>query len=627
MTAIASYYARVALQIDKGQLKKVDNFLLSVEKRLRDFQKRASKANGALSINFKFNTARLQADVQRSFIEVGRRVRFPIDNFTINKQNLASQITGAIRQAVGAANKSITLTPKVGKLPSGAGTGSSTGATRSAASLSRANFLHAGGGAGAIARYGFGAMPFIGGAYGVTQLNRANQESISARLTTQAVMQSKGFTEQQGVEAFDWLKNLGNDVGFNYMQAAPDYNQFLSNALGAGMEVGGAQDIFQGFSEFQTAMGVTPARRKLVQNALSQMLGKGVISMEELRRQMAESMPGTIDVFAEALSDMTGSGLTGQKSIAALYESVESGGLESAKILPIVAEILKARAAPKIGVLKKSSIAEQARAENVLADLTNLFSRSGGEQGFAKFFRIMADGLKANEPLVRGLTGAFSDLMTFMEAPLQLVKDFNAGLAEMTSMIGISESALIKLGGLGVMLATKWGRIGLMFATIAAVLQDISRGIQGKNSYTKDIVDWVGGNSTSREDRKSNPNDPLGRKGPLADLWQGTVRPSVNQFSDSFSESMERSSTIRDPNSIYYNDPKGYDDFSRQKKLAAMQDSQSMTRNDTRVTFGDINVQMPAEAVAAGDGERAQMFANMLQNAINETMQNFNLTQ
>jgi len=29
-------------------------------------------------------------------------------------------------------------------------------------------------------------------------------------------------------------------------------------------------------------MGVTPARRKLVNNALSQMMGKGVISMEEL---------------------------------------------------------------------------------------------------------------------------------------------------------------------------------------------------------------------------------------------------------------------------------------------------------------------------------------------------------
>ena len=136
------------------------------------------------------------------------------------------------------------------------------------------NFMYGGGTAGALARYGMGSVPFIGGAYGLMQLNTANQEAISTRLTTQAVLQSQGYTEQQGEQAFDWLRNLANLNGFSYMQAAPDYNQFLSNALGAGVSLGGSQDIFRGFSEYQTAMGVTPARRKLVNNALMIVTGK-----------------------------------------------------------------------------------------------------------------------------------------------------------------------------------------------------------------------------------------------------------------------------------------------------------------------------------------------------------------
>lgn len=290
MVAISSYFARVSLRVDKGQIKQVDAYLKSIEKRLMDFQKRMAKS-GKLNINFTFNTNRLQFDVQRAFNEVSRRVRFPVDNFVVNKQNLAGQVSSAIRQAINQANKQVRLTPRMAPVKQGAGSATPK-QTRSDSSFSRANFLHAGGAGGALARYGVASLPFVGGVYGLGSLNTANQELISGQLTTQAVLAAKGYSTQQGVDANKWLFGLANNVGFNYMEALPDYNQFLSNALGAGLGVGQSQDIFKGFSEYQTAMGVTPARRKLVQNALSQMLGKGVLSMEEVRRQMAESMPG-----------------------------------------------------------------------------------------------------------------------------------------------------------------------------------------------------------------------------------------------------------------------------------------------------------------------------------------------
>lgn len=144
---------------------------------------------------------------------------------------------------------------------------------RSGASHASGNYLRAGGASGAFMRYGVGSLPFIGGAYGFSTLNRANQEAQVTRLTTQAVLQGQGYTEREGVEAFDWLRSLADDIGFSYMDAAQDYNQFLANSLGAGVDVGTSQDIFQGLSEYQTAMGTTSYRRKLINNALSQMMG------------------------------------------------------------------------------------------------------------------------------------------------------------------------------------------------------------------------------------------------------------------------------------------------------------------------------------------------------------------
>ena len=52
---ISSYYAKVGILPDMAQIKKVDAYLKQVENKLAAFQKRISKKNGALNINFNFN--------------------------------------------------------------------------------------------------------------------------------------------------------------------------------------------------------------------------------------------------------------------------------------------------------------------------------------------------------------------------------------------------------------------------------------------------------------------------------------------------------------------------------------------------------------------------------------------
>lgn len=125
---------------------------------------------------------------------------------------------------------------------------------------------------------------------------------------------------------------------------------------------------------------------------------------------MSESMPGTMDVFAEAFSEMSGNGLSGQEGIAAFYAAVESGKLESAKILPIVSRLLAERAAPKLEVMKRTSIAEQARSQNATADWAFQFGQSGGEAGFARMWKSLSIALKEAAPLAEKLGKGFNEM-------------------------------------------------------------------------------------------------------------------------------------------------------------------------------------------------------------------------
>jgi hypothetical protein len=127
-----------------------------------------------------------------------------------------------------------------------------------------------------------------------------------------------------------------------------------------------------------------------------------------------------MDVFAEAYSEMSGSGLKGQEGIAAFYAAVESGKLESAKILPIVSRLLAERAEPKLGIMKKTSIAEQAREQNAAADWVFNFGQSGGEAGFARMWKSLSIALKEAAPLAEKLGKGFNEMSKYASRILLL---------------------------------------------------------------------------------------------------------------------------------------------------------------------------------------------------------------
>lgn len=306
MTAIAEYYAKIGFQVDKSSARQMDNYLKRVERRMSEMQARMSSAfvpkqtvlnrqlrkaietaskNVVFRVNrFAFDNAALRTEATTSFSRVSNAVPFQVSRFIVDRHRLQRALMLASRDFT------VNMNPSVRGVAGGASRGYNvTGRAelerlrhsqrmelerlRQQGSLARSAGFGAAAGTGLLGAHG-GRLPgLIGGGYlgamalrGIGNINQANQEVISTQLTTQAVVESYGL-EGQGPQAFNWLQRLGNNLGFNYMDQAQDYNSFLANSLGAGQTLGGSQSIYKGFAEYQRAMGITPARQKLVMSA------------------------------------------------------------------------------------------------------------------------------------------------------------------------------------------------------------------------------------------------------------------------------------------------------------------------------------------------------------------------
>lgn len=133
-----------------------------------------------------------------------------------------------------------------------------------------------------------------------------------------------------------------------------------------------------------------------------------------------------------------GGNLTGAEARAYLLEEMQKGNVKSADVLPIVARLLNDLSAGGIEAARRSSGAEQARAENALlgrGGLLEVFSKSGGESGFARFFNGINSQLSQSKPLAEGFARAFENSATQAQKLLTFAESFNNAIEGKDSQV------------------------------------------------------------------------------------------------------------------------------------------------------------------------------------------------
>ncbi|MET4294711.1 tape measure domain-containing protein [Bradyrhizobium sp. LB8.2] len=102
-------------------------------------------------------------------------------------------------------------------------------------------------------------------------------------------------------ESLAFVRSEAQRLGLDFRSIADGFASFAASALRSGLTFQETKDIFTGVSEAATGMRLSAERTSLVFIALSQMASKGTVSMEELKQQLGESLPGALQVFSKAM--------------------------------------------------------------------------------------------------------------------------------------------------------------------------------------------------------------------------------------------------------------------------------------------------------------------------------------
>jgi len=127
-----------------------------------------------------------------------------------------------------------------------------------------------------------------------------------------------------------YLREESERLGLVFSDATVEYVKFAAAAKNTSIEGEATRKIFTGISEAITALKLSTMDANLIYMAMTQMISKGKVSMEELRRQMGERLPGAIRLAAE------GMGMTTME----LIKQIEAGKVMAYDLLPKLAEQL-----------------------------------------------------------------------------------------------------------------------------------------------------------------------------------------------------------------------------------------------------------------------------------------------
>jgi len=148
----------------------------------------------------------------------------------------------------------------------------------------------------------------------------AGQRTLVAENAYKSITGSVGAANKQ----FAFLRDTSKELGLNFYTLREGYKGFLAAANSSTLPMKEIQKIFTSVSNAGAILGLSNEKMSLTFLALEQMLSKGKVSMEEIRRQMGDSLPGAFQLGAKAM------GMT----VEAFDKAVSAGRVYADDFLP-----------------------------------------------------------------------------------------------------------------------------------------------------------------------------------------------------------------------------------------------------------------------------------------------------
>lgn len=167
----------------------------------------------------------------------------------------------------------------------------------------------------------------IAGAFTFKELVNAAAQMESMREGLRAV---SGSAEAAGRD-MEFVRSVANRVGADVVQVGQAFLGLSAATKGTAVEGEPTRQVFEAVAMAMGKAGKSAAETQNALTALAQMASKGTVSMEELRGQLGEALPGALQAAANGL------GITTQD----LIKLVENGEIAASDLFPALSKGLK----------------------------------------------------------------------------------------------------------------------------------------------------------------------------------------------------------------------------------------------------------------------------------------------
>lgn len=191
---------------------------------------------------------------------------------------------------------------------------------------------------------------------------------------------------------FEFLKSAANTAGISIGGIQQAFVKFsaATKASGIGLETTNA--LFLAVTRSAGILGLTGEQVTGTLEALSQMASKGTVSMEELRQQLGDRLPGALSLVASGL------GLTE----AQLVKLVESGGLAARDLFPALTTSLGKMSGEANGL------------SNTFQRFKNMLTETAQSTGDAVWTQVLTRGLQAMGLAAAAILVPFNAISTLL---------------------------------------------------------------------------------------------------------------------------------------------------------------------------------------------------------------------
>lgn len=253
-----------------------------------------------------------------------------------------------------------------------------------------------------------GAFGLAGAAYMFVDLAKKTFNLTKTMQGLNYALQTVTKSEADLARTKQFITKISEQYGLELETTTERYTKFLVAAQQSNVSMADTEKIYDSVSKAAGVLGLKTHELEGVYLALEQMLSKGKVTTEELRRQLGERLPGAFGIMANAIG----------VSVEKLDDMLKKGEVLSADALPKFADALE-KAYGIESVEKIDTIqAAQNRLTNTWVEFIDKFSKDGG---VVSGFFIGIIGLATNALEI--VLNFFESILTAAEKVSDSIKD------------------------------------------------------------------------------------------------------------------------------------------------------------------------------------------------------------